>query len=595
MLITKMVAACAASHPDRRAIVACEHVLTYRQLVMRAQVLAARLQELGVGRESVVASCLPGNAASAVAVLGIWAAGGAYLPVDPSAAPDRADHMVRDSRAAIAVRAEGDEQALADCVRDYIELSDTGEIAGAAAIPAFTGHQGLPGDLAYVMYTSGSTGRPKGVMVEHGHLAAMAEAHEATLFRDSRRDIRHVALNNLPTADSFFSDFVHLAYGRTVHVVETGTRRDPERLAHFIARSGIEVFDATPTQVRSLVLAGFTEALASLKVLILGGEATSPELWNLIRGLPGVEAYNMYGPTECTVDVTAAALRDHAAPVIGTPLPGNRVMVVDEDARPVPDGEIGELCILGRQVARGYVSDQPSARRVFMEFAPEPGSVPVRAYLTGDRGRYDDAGCLEFRGRNDDQVSINGYRVELGEIRASLRGCAGVLDAAVAFLSDQTPPTIVAWVVLDIDATLEHVREQLISALPAHMRPRLAATPAIPIGSTGKADTAELVRRTASFVGDSSDGSEGGIGDEQAVSAVIRRTWQEMLGLDAIAADDDFFALGGDSFAATQTTVALREALLPDLPMRLIFDESRFEDFCRTVVKLVDEGGRHDR
>src|ERR1022692_4031069 len=422
----------AVGHPGRSALVSGSDSLTYGELLEKAYSIAAQLRAAGVRREVSVASCLPRGLAMGPAVLGTWLAGGAYVPLDPDGPRERRDYMTRNSKAAAMIATPQTATTFGGGVLPVV-IVDPADAISAVRPGGRTDDwpRASPDDLAYVIYTSGSTGRPKAVLVEHGNLAAMACSHEARLFGGQGRDLRHIALNNVAVADSFFSDFAHLAFGRTLHVVDDATRRDPDRLAKFINNHGVELIDATPTQIQTMVLAGHIDALASLTVLVLGGEAASPGLWQRLSQLPAVQPYNLYGPTECTVAVTAAAFRDHATPMLGTPLPGCSVWVVNDALRPVPDGETGELLITGPQVARGYLDPVAADAVRFVQFQLSDGSQSVRAYRTGDRGRRDHAGQLEFLGRTDSQVSIAGHRVEIGEVEATLHDCVGVCAAAV--------------------------------------------------------------------------------------------------------------------------------------------------------------------
>jgi amino acid adenylation domain-containing protein len=592
-LVHEAVAAWAAAAPQRPAIVGADEALSYGTLVARAATLASRLRELGVGPEVVVGSCLPRGPALAVAVLGIWMAGGAYLPVDQDGPAERSEYMLTDCRALATICAAGSNSPAPAGPGGWIEFDASGAMPGQSAAsppvpggvpdpggpPAPAGAPG-PASLAYVMYTSGSTGRPKGVVVEHGSLSAMAGAQEEVLYSGQGREVRHVALNTPVTADAFFADFVHLAYGRTLYVVGSQDRRDPDRMARFLAGNRVEVLDTTPTQVRSLLVAGHAEALAGLTVLILGGEPVPRELWAQLRNLPGVAAFNLYGPTECTVTVTSAAIKDHEAPTIGEPWPGCQVFVADlQHDRPVPDGETGELCVAGRQVARGYVTPAPGDTARFVRIQPPGGARPMRVYRTGDRGRRHRAGQLEFLGRVDDQVNVNGFRVERGEVEGRLRECAGVLDAAVAVHGDDGARFLAAWVVLAKGTTVEEICCRLTRMLPAHMIPVLAAVEAIPLSPAGKADLAAL--SVATVPANVAEPATGQTAD------VIGKVWGEILGVNNIAEGDDFFALGGDSLKATRAVVAIREALFPDIPIRLLFDKPRFADFCAAVDELA--------
>jgi amino acid adenylation domain-containing protein len=581
-LLHEAVARQAAARDGELAIVSGAGGLTYRELLENARSIAARLRAAGAGRGAVVASCLPRGLALGPAVLGTWLAGGCYVPLDPDGPPKRRDFMLRDSGAAVIIATDETATACAESDMPVVVVDAAGAAADRSGPPAGAQPPVTPADLAYLIYTSGSTGRPKGVMVEHGNLAAMARSHEAALYGGQGRDVQRVALNNVTLADSFFSDFVHLAYGRTLHVVDDLTRRDPDRLAQFIKDHGIEVIDATPTQIQTVVLAGHADVLASLTVLVLGGEPTGPGLWQQLSRLPGVQPYNLYGPTECTVAVTAAAFRDHTRPMLGSPLPGCRVWVVDEALRPVPDGEAGELLVTGAQVARGYLNPAAADAARFVSFRP-PGGQTVRAYRTGDRGRRDGAGQLEFLGRTDSQVSIAGHRVEIGEVETTLRGCAGVRAAAVGALRGEHVTALGAFVVLDPETPIEDIQAQLAAMLPRHMIPGLTVVPRIPMGPTGKADFTLLAR--ASVPGNeepATTSTEDSTGTAN-VTGVVGRIWCEMLNVAAVGPDDDFFALGGDSVKATQVVVAIRETLAPDIPIRVLFEHPGFGEFCAAV------------
>jgi amino acid adenylation domain-containing protein len=576
--IAEAVAEQAAAHPDRCAISGAGGRLSYDDLVARAMELARHLRALGVGAEIRVASCLPRGVAVGVAALGVWLARGAYVPLDPDGPPGRLAYMIRDSGARVIISMAGAGAAPAAEITNRVELNPDGTLATAPRAPVPGSWEEARGtDLAYVIYTSGSTGRPKGVLVEHRNLTAMAEGHEARLFSGQGRQLQQVALNNMTTADSFFSDFVHLAYGRTLHVVDALTRRDPDRLAGLLRGSGIEMLDATPTQVRGLLIAGHAAALAALRILVVGAEPTSAELWAQLRELSPVAVHNLYGPTECTVAVTAAALSEHMSPVIGTPLAGTRVFILDGDGRPVPDGQVGELTVTGIQVARGYLSASPADASRFALLRLPGSAQPSRAYRTGDRARWTPNGQLEFLGRADDQVSVNGHRVELGEIEARLRECPEVLNAAVQ-LRGADRPVLTAWYVPAPAADADEIRGRLARVLPAHMMPALIPVPEIPMGSSGKADLAALPAwRVADPVP-----PEGAAG---RVAGLVAQAWQQELLTEAVADSDDFFDLGGDSFKATRVILTIRESLDPDIPIRTIFDHPRFGAFCAELSR----------
>lgn len=590
-LLHQAVAAQAGAHSDRFAVVSGASTLTYGKLLENAYSIAGQLRAAGVRRETMVASCLPRGLALAPAVLGTWLAGGGYVALDPEGPPERRDYMLRDSGAAVIIATAETASAVSQRTAPVVvvdaagaAVNRSGEQSGMQAPPSSSS------DLAYVIYTSGSTGRPKGVLVDHGNLSAMARSHEATLYGGQGRNVQHIALNNVTLADSFFSDFAHLGCGRTLHVVDNATRRDPDRLARFLGDHGIEVLDATPTQIQTVVLAGQVDALATLKVLVLGGEPTSPELWQRLSRLRGVQPYNLYGPTECTVAVTAAAFRDHPSPMLGSQLPGCAVWVVDDTLRQVPDGETGELLITGAQVARGYLNATPADAARFVTFQLPDGSQTVRGYRTGDRGRRDQAGQLEFLGRADGQVSIAGHRVEIGEVETTLCRCAGVRAAAVGMRRDHHEVTLVAYAVLESGTPVKTVQAQLAAALPRHMIPRITVVSRIPMGPTGKTDFTRLTPASETDDEPTETTAPGAVPDSE-VEDVALHIWCETLGVATVDPADDFFALGGDSITATQVIVTIREILAPDIPIRMLFDYPEFKEFC-AAVRLYLQGSR---
>ncbi|MFF2013144.1 non-ribosomal peptide synthetase [Streptomyces sp. NPDC058195] len=564
----------AARHPDRVAVVHDHAHITYRELADQALELAARLQGEGVGREVPVAILLPRTPALVAAIFGTWLAGGACLMLDPVAPPRRREHMLRDSGTRVAVTAQELAASLPAGIRTILppgadHATGTGPLARGDMLVKAT-------DLAYVIYTSGTTGQPKGVMVEHQTLSAMADSMEQALYGGNDPGVRRVALNGATSADPFFADFANLARGRTLVIVDEATRRDPERLGNLLSTQRIDLFDGTPTQMRALLLAVGACALDSLKFLILGSEPIDAELWQQLRSLTHVRTHNYYGPTETTVYVTGAVLAHHPEPVIGTALPGNQALVVDRDLRPVPAGEIGEICISGDQVARGYLNPGPAEGARFALLALPDAPTPVRAYRTGDRGRYNARGQLEFLGRFDNQVQVNGHRIELGEIEHHLRACPEVANTAVALLEGQAGEGLHAWLVLNESTDLSVIRARLAESLPAHMLPRLTAVGSIPMNTAGKADIQALA-----VAAQQHPHSSPAAGEE--LPDILNTAWRDILKADAIDSADRFFDIGGDSVKATQLTLALRHLLGTALPIRTIFENPRLSDFQHAV------------
>jgi amino acid adenylation domain-containing protein len=574
------VAAIAHERPDAPALVHHGRVLSYQDVEDRVRTLVPALHSAGATQGGTVAALLPRSPAMATTALATWRAGGVHLPLSPAAPADRTSHMLTTGSARVMVTTS-ELKAQASLFGLQIVEVDTSGLpvgAGAGAAPS-----ALPGpDLdqpAYIIFTSGTTGQPKGVLVEHHALAHMARAHEHAVYGPLGPWAGRVALNNPATTDAYFSELAHLAQGRTLHVIDPATRRDPDLLAAFLRDHDIEAFDATPTQVRSLLLAGHRPALERLTVLVLGGEPVDAPLWSTLRSLRDVAVHNLYGPTECAVDVAGADLRESDTPAIGRGWPGCGIHVLDATRKPVPDGAAGEIWITGRQLARGYLGAMPEDEERFtgIEVPGTPGTV--RAYRTGDIGRRNAAGLLEFIGRADDQVKIRGYRVELGEVEAALRKCGGVLDAAVALdHPDDGGGTLRAWVVLDRDTTLDAVRASLSGLVPEHMIPALTQADSIPMAATGKADVRALKASAA-------EPPQPGPGHTSRAED-LASIWREVLGVDDVSPLDDFFAVGGSSLKATQLTMRVRRATDKQVPVRLVFDHPGFAAYRAAVQAL---------
>ncbi|MBQ1074993.1 amino acid adenylation domain-containing protein [Micromonospora sp. C31] len=402
------------------AVVAADGAYTVGELRDVAARVAAGLVERGLHRARV--GVLATRSRDTVAAfLGVLRAGAVYVPLDPAAPAERLAAQVRAVDAGLVVGADGPAGLAGATVAELAAGPAT------AAVPPVA-----PTDPAYVIFTSGSTGTPRPVQVSHGAAAHLAYGLGETVYADSRAGLR-VAVNAPLTFDASVKQLVQLAHGRSLYLVPEDVRRDGAELAAVLADNRVDVLDLTPSQLR-ILLAGAGDARLP-ELLLVGGEAIPPDLWDTLGALPGVRAVNLYGPTECTVDSTAAEIRPATAPTIGRPLPGVGVWVLDELLRPVPPGVAGELCVSGPQLADGYLGDPETTGRRFVR-AALPAGRTERVYRTGDRVRFDADGRLHYLGRLDDQVKIHGFRVEPGEVAATLRAHPEVADAAVVARDD---------------------------------------------------------------------------------------------------------------------------------------------------------------
>jgi amino acid adenylation domain-containing protein/FkbM family methyltransferase len=468
-------AAAAAQQPDAPALLCDGDVRRFGEVARAASTLARRLSALGIGPEDVVGLCLPRGVGAIEALLGIWMSGAAYVPLDPELPAARLAFLLADAgaRAVVVTRELAPRLELAG-PRVVVDTDEPAIGPDAWTPPPVSGS-----GLAYVLYTSGSSGQPKGVMVTHGALANLAHALDHAIY-DRLGDRRTVGLNAALAFDASVKQLIQLARGHTLHILPEAVRFDARALSVYLARHRIDVLDLTPTQLR-LLLTGDALSDAQLPTLLVGGEAIDPALWRRLAALPR-GAFNVYGPTECTVDATAAAITDDAEPTIGAALPNVRAYVLDRRREPVPTGITGELYLGGAGVARGYRGRPAATAARFLPdpFAGEPGA---RMYRTGDVVRRSDDGALVFVGRADLQVKLNGVRIELEEIERTLSAHPAVADAGVAVAG-----------IGDDQRLIGYVAVQRAHAASAAGRPRHRLPNGLAIAHQNKNETDYLYR-----------------------------------------------------------------------------------------------------
>jgi amino acid adenylation domain-containing protein len=552
--------------------------VTYAQLEARANGVARGLRARGVGRGALVAIRAERSVETVAAVLAVLKAGGAYLPLDPAYPAERQAYMLADSRAALLLDATGAgaPHGYAGPVADLAELAASAQTPPEPA-PAIPCSQFpvpcSPEDLAYVIYTSGSTGRPKGVAVPHHALSAYVDAaRQAYGLTPADRFLQFAPLSFDSSVEELFAP---LAAGATMVLRDGEMMESVDGFWRACARQQLTI-TSLPTAYWHEVAAAMEHAAPvippSLRVMIVGGERALPERvaqWR--RGTaspahpltrspvhPAVRLINSYGPTETTVAATLHTVdsSDESAVPIGRPMPGYRVRVLDASLRPVPAGVPGELFVGGVGVARGYLHRPGATAERFVPdpFAAEPGA---RLYAAGDLVRWAADGTLHFLGRTDDQVKVRGFRIEPGEIESLLRRHPSVRDAVVAVREDVPGDRrLVAYVVSeDGDRCIEPLRAALRAELPAYMVPSaFVALDALPIGPSGKIDRRVLPAPR------SNDAPAAGVPLSRR-EAEVAEVWREVLGADAIAPDDNFFDLGGNSLLLIRLAGRLKDQL----------------------------------
>ncbi|TDD77939.1 non-ribosomal peptide synthetase, partial [Actinomadura rubrisoli] len=547
--LTRILERHAARAPGAAAVVTGRETLTFGELDARANRLARRLRAHGAGADRVVAVALPRSADLVVALLAVLKSGAAYLVFDG----DRpAEHIARLMAETAPVCAVSDGSFPLPAGTVVLAPGDgDGEPSGPLPdAPLLDG-------LAYVLFTSGSTGRPKGVEVTHRGLVNLFHDHlRTTMAAAARPDGTplKVAHTFSFSFDSSWGAFLYLFAGHELHLAGEDERREPSALV----RRGHDVLDVTPAFALELLDAGLLDDPARRpRLLLFGGDAAPPALWSRLRAVPGVLAHNYYGPTEYTVDALGAAVADHEAPSIGTPVADTRALVLDGALRPVPPGATGELYLAGPGLARGYRGRPDlTAER----FVAAPGGPPgARMYRTGDLVRRAPDGGLEFAGRADHQVKIRGYRVEPGEVEAALAAEPGVAQAVAVARGGRLVAYVTGTAGTGDGAGMEDgtgmqdgdaLRERLAARLPGHLVPAaVVVLEALPLTAAGKLDRAALP--DPEFA---APGRAPRTGRERVLCAVFAG----VLGLPRVGADDDFFALGGDSISAIQAATRAR-------------------------------------
>ncbi|HET7459775.1 MAG TPA: amino acid adenylation domain-containing protein, partial [Longimicrobium sp.] len=566
----------AARTPHADALVAGGETLSFAALNARANRLAHYLAGRGVGPDARVALlCAERGVDAFVGLLAALKAGGAYLPLDPASPTPRLREMVADSRPVVLLtQASLLERAGSLGVSALALDADTGAWAGCPdgnpARPGLT-----PEHLAYVLYTSGSTGRPKGVMVRHGSVVNLFGALQAWIYADHPAPLR-VGVNAPLVFDGSVKQVVQLLAGHALCPVPDAVRRDPAALVAWLRRERVDVLDMTPSLLRLALAQGLGRDGGFPRFVLVGGEAVDEELRERMSRVP-TRFYNVYGPTECTVDVTAREIGAAGpAAAIGGPLPNVATYVLDPGLLPVPVGVAGELYVGGAGVARGYLRRPAlTAER----FVPDPfgGAAGARLYRTGDRVRWMADGALEYLGRLDAQVKVRGFRIELGEIEARLAEHPDVRQAVVVARRDAPgEPRLVAYLAGDApDAAA--LRAHLAERLPEYMVPAAyVRLDALPLTPNGKIDRTSLPAPEGDAF--ATRAYQAPAGETERVVAAV---WAELLGAERVGRGDHFFHLGGHSLLAVRVVSRVRQALGVEAAPGDLFERPVLADFAR--------------
>ncbi|MEM8964449.1 MAG: amino acid adenylation domain-containing protein, partial [Acidobacteriota bacterium] len=574
--IEGLIAFQAEKTPEREAILDEEAVYTYAEVVSKSRKLARHLRSLGIGPEVCVGVCMDRSVDLVVALLAVLEAGGAYAPLDPKYPADRLSFMLEDSRAPVVLTRDGRAEILPEHDAVVVDLADD---------PAASYDDGplgleMPDDrLAYLIYTSGSTGRPKGVAINHRSAVVMLGWGRDTFTPELLEGLYAATSINFDV--SVFELFGTLSLGGTIII-----GADAMAAIDHPRRDRVRIFSTVPSAIAELIRADGVPP--STRAVNVGGEPVYRTLAEAVHAQPNVEAfYNMYGPSEDTTYTSVALIPqgvEHGEPTVGKPIHGDHLHVVDSELRPQPLGVRGELYIGGHGISRGYLHRPglTAERYVPDPFSTEPGA---RLYRTGDRVRWRADGELLFEGRFDFQVKIRGHRVELGEIEAALLEQPSVRDAVVMALGDGADKRVIAWItpadIVEGELDTGVVRRAMVERLPAYMVPgAYVVLDRLPLLPNGKVDRKRLpepqiVVREEAFVEPRTE-------REQDIAVLFA----EILGVERIGANDDFFVLGGHSLLATRLISALRRRLEVDVPLRQLFETPTVSGLATAIDQL---------
>jgi amino acid adenylation domain-containing protein len=568
--------------PDRVALCCGVRQFTYGELDRRASAVARYLRSQGLQSEQPVTVCLDRSAELVIALLGVLKAGGVYVPLDPYQPIERLAYLVEDAQAPLVLTQQRWVERLPQTnakvlLLDQIALGDD----DFSPVPAPWRVE--PQQLAYIIYTSGSTGRPKGAMIEHRGVVNFLRGFSRELQIEADSRVLHFFS---PSSDGSISDiFSALANGACLVVAEHAPLAELDHLAALIRTEHVTVATLTPSMLAALP----AEELPALQTVCSVGETLAPQL--AARWSAGRRLMNGYGLTETSIGACLGLLDGAAShhSVIGQPLEGVQVYILDEHLEPLPAGAPGEICIGGVQVGRGYWNrPELTAAR----FVADPcGEAPQRLYRTGDLGRQRADGQIEYLGRLDEQIKVRGYRVEPGEIVLALQQHSRVEQAAVVLREDRPgEPRLVAYVVPSANGTADRTSPQWVPALLSHLRSRLPAhmVPAaivllddLPRLVQGKLDRRALPPPPSIRP----DVAQAFVAPRSEFEKLVAHVWEELLGIRPIGVADNFFDLGGHSLLAVQMLAEIQRRTQRRLPLAALFQQATVEHVAQLLAQ----------
>lgn len=570
--------------PDHIAVVFEDQQLNYRELNARANQLAHYLQNLGVGPDVLVGICVERSLEMMVGLLGILKAGGGYLPIDPEYPTERLLYILQDAQVRVLLTQK---HLIAGLPKHQSELVclDTDWSFITQAQESNPCCEVQPENLAYAIYTSGSTGDPKGVMIQHSSVVNLAHGLHQAIYAHHQISPLRVSINGSLAFDTSVKQIIQLIYGHSLNIVPEKVRFDGHAMLSYLRQQKIDVLDCTPSQLRLLISVGLLDSDNHPQSVLVGGEAIDESMWATLAKAQNINFYNVYGPTECTVDTTICLITANLKPVIGRPIANVQTYILDEYLQPVPVGVPGELHIGGAGLARGYLNCPELTNEKFISH-PFHQTTESRLYKTGDLARYLPDGNIEYLGRIDNQVKIRGFRIELGEIEAVLSQHNYVETTCVTAREDSPGiKRLVAYIVppKNVTPSTNELRQFLKARLPDYMIPSAFVTlETLPLTPNGKLDHRALPE--PNLRGEIELNFVAPRNLEEEILATI---WSQVLRVEPVGIYDNFFELGGDSILTIQIITRARKAGLELTPKQLFTHQNIAE--LATVATRVTE------
>ena len=570
--------------PDNIAVVYGEKDLTYRELNEKANQLAWLLREKGVKAGSVVGIMLERSIEMIVGIIAVLKAGGVYLPIDPSYPKDRREYMIKDSKAEIILTESvisnqflmNSESKIIlinlDVESTHIDCNNLENLNNSR-------------DLAYIIYTSGSTGRPKGVMVEHRALCNFLYSIKHNFDNNITAEDNCLSLTSISFDVSICEIFLPLIFGAKLVLFDMPTLYDLDHIVKLIVEKSISFTYIPPALLRRVCsLLKLTGKKISLNKMLVGVEPIEDYVIEEFLSLnSSMQIINGYGPTEATICATFFKYQSHK-PVgrflpIGKPLANTRIYILDSNSLPVPIGVVGELYIAGDLLSRGYLNNPTLTCEKFVQSRVKAGE---RMYRTGDLAKWTFDGNIEFVGRLDHQVKVRGFRVELGEIEASLLKHKLVKETVVVVKEDKKRNKyLCAYIVSDIEFTASELRAYLANILPEYMIPQyFTRIEKMPLNSGGKIDRKALPEHSGSI-----NAEVEYVAPRNEVEEKLVQIWKEVFEVDKIGINDNFFDLGGHSLKAMTLMAKIHKEFNADISLKELFSASTINEQAQCLVK----------